>query len=102
MIQDRPVYEEMARRGSRGVLPWLAGNLLVRAGIWGIILLLLAWPVTFYLRVSDFGLIFFLALVASAGVFTLGSLLKKLSYKIALREGIDVAGILQGKDDDKP
>lgn len=102
MLQDRPLYEELARLGSRGRWFWLVGNWLVYAGLLGIILLLLAWPAVLYFKIGDAGLLFFVLLVASAGLFTAGSFLKKISYRIALNEGIDVPKFLQGPDGPKP
>ena len=78
MLQDRPLYEEMVRTGSRGLWAWRAGNWLVRTGVIGIVLLLMA------------------------ALSTLGSFLKRLSYRIALGEGIDVASFLAGQDEPKP
>ena len=95
MQQDYPLYEEMVRRGSRGRWFWRIGSWLYYTGILGIVLLLIAWPVVFYFRSSDAGLLFFLLLLLMAAIFTAGSLLKRASYRIALGEGIDVAGYFQ-------
>lgn len=102
MLQDQPLYEEMVRTGSRGLWAWRAGNWLVRTGVFGIVILLIVWPGIFYFKVSESGLIFFGVLLFMAALFTLGSFLKRLSYRIALGEGIDVANFLAGRDDEKP
>ncbi|MDD2805581.1 MAG: hypothetical protein PHV33_08505 [Elusimicrobiales bacterium] len=102
MLQDRPLYEEMVRLGSRGRWVWRIGNWLVRAGLFGIIFLLIVWPVVFYFKISDAGLLFLVVLFLMAALFTLGSFLKRLSYKIAFGEGIDVAKFLAVEDEDKP
>ncbi len=95
MLQDYPLYEEMVRRGSRGRWFWRIGSWLYYTGILGIVLLLIVWPVVFYFKISDAGLVFFLLLLLMAAVFTAGSLLKRASYRIALGEGIDVAKCFQ-------
>ena len=56
----------------------------------------------FYFKVGESGLLFTLVLFAMAALFTLGSFLKRVSYKIAFGEGIDVARFLTVKDDTKP
>jgi hypothetical protein len=101
MLQDYPLYEEMVRRGSRGRWFWRIGSWLFYISVIGICLLLAVWPVVLFFSISDFGLMFFVALVLLAGLFTLGSFLKKVSYKIALGEGIDIAAYLAGGDDAK-
>ncbi|HCC47751.1 MAG TPA: hypothetical protein DEQ38_06495 [Elusimicrobia bacterium] len=102
MLQDYPLYEEMVRLGSRGRWVWRIGNWLVYTGVIGIIFLLIIWPVVFYFKISDAGLIFLVALFIMAALFTLGSLLKRLSYRIALGEGIDVVKFLTVEEDGKP
>lgn len=101
MLQDRPLYDEMARLGSRGRWFWLAGHWLVYAGLLGIVLLLLGWPAVWYFKISDAGLLFFVLLVLAAALFTLGSFLKRISYKIAMDEGIDIVKFFRGQDDVK-
>lgn len=90
MQPDQPLYDEMVRRGSRGRWFWLVGHRLRLAGICGIILALALWPVVFYFRIGDFGFYFALALFVLAGLFTLGTFLKRVSYKLALKEGLDI------------
>ena len=95
MQQDYPLYEEMVRRGSRGRWFWRIGSWLYYTGILGIVLLLIIWPVVFYFRISDAGLLFFVLLLLMAAIFTTGNLLKRASYRIALGEGIDVVKYFQ-------
>lgn len=102
MQQDQAVYEEMLRRGSRGRLFWLAGSRLRSAGLLGIVLLLLVWPVGLYFRIPDIWLILFLGLLAMAAVFSVGSFLKNISYRIALAEGLDLARCLAAAEPPKP
>lgn len=101
MLQDRPLYDEMTRLGSRGRWFWRVGQWLVYAGLAGIILLLLLWPAVWYFKIGDAGLLFFLLLVGAAVMFTLGSFLKRISYKIAMDEGIDIVKFFRAQDDAK-
>lgn len=98
MQPDYPLYEEMVRTGSRGRWFWRIGSWLYYTGLLGIILLLIVWPVFFYFKISDAGLLFFVLLILMAALFTLGAFLKKVSYRIALGEGIDIARYLQGPE----
>lgn len=102
MQQDHAVYEEMLRRGSRGLWFWRLGSWLRNTGILGIIFLLLVWPVGLYFKIADVWLLLFLALVLMAGLFTLGVFLKKISYKIAVSEGLDIIKCLTGTEPRKP
>lgn len=86
------------RRGSRGRWFWRIGSWLYYTGLLGIILLLIVWPVSFYFKISDAGLLFFVLLVVMAALFTAGAFLKKVSYRIALAEGLDIAKYLQGPE----
>lgn len=90
MQPDQPLYDEMLRRGSRGRWFWLVGGWLRLAGLGGLVLALVLWPAVFYFRIGDFGFYFALALFGAAGLFTLGTFLKRVSYRIALGEGIDL------------
>lgn len=86
------------RRGSRGRWFWRIGSWLYYTGTVGIILLLIIWPVVFYFKVGDAGLLFFVLLVLMAALFTAGTFLKKVSCRIALGEGLDIAKYLQGPE----
>ncbi len=90
MQPDHKLYLEMARRGSRGRWFWLAGVWLYLAGLVGICLILAVWPVMFYLRFGRTGIGYAVALLVMAGLVVLGSLLRRVSYRIALGEGLDI------------
>lgn len=98
MQQDQPLYEEMVRRGSRGRWFWRIGSWLYLAGLGGLVAILIAWPLGFYFKISDVWLLFFLALVLMAGLVTLGTFLKKISYRIALDEGMDISEYFRDTD----
>lgn len=95
MQPDQPLYDEMVRRGSRGRWFWLTGGWLRLAGICGIVLALVLWPAALYFRIGDFGFYFALGLFVSAGLFTLGTFLKRISYKLALKEGLDITAYFE-------
>lgn len=90
MHPDRPLYEEMVRRGSRGRWYWLAGSRLYSAGLMGIVLVLLVWPVAFYFKFGRTGIAYAVALVGAAAMAAVGSFLRRVSYRIALEEGLDI------------
>ncbi len=94
MVPDRPLYEEMVRRGSRGRLLWLLGRWLNLAGLFGIVLALAAWPVVLLVKLPGGGKAAGFAVLALAALYSLGFYLKRLSYRIAWSEGIDVAKFL--------
>ncbi len=98
MHPDRMLYEEMERRGLGGRRVLLAGLWLYNAGLLGVVLLLLFWPVNLYFKLGDAGFLFWLALMLSAALFVAGSLLKRIAYRIALSEGIDLAAFFSPKD----
>ena len=102
MQPDHALYEEMVRRGSRGRRFWLAGVRLYSAGVLGICLVLMLWPVAVFFRFGKTGIGYAVALLAMGGVAVLGSYLRKISYKIALGEGIDITKYFEkpagGKD----
>ncbi len=90
MQPDHKLYLEMARRGSRGRWFWLAGVWLYAAGLAGICHVLAVWPVMFYLRFGKTGIGYAVALLVMAGLVILGNLLRRVSYRIALDEGLDI------------
>ncbi len=90
MYPDRELYLEMVRRGSRGRWFWLAGSRLQSAGLVGIALVLAVWPVMVYFKLGRTGINYVAALLALAALVVLGSFLRKVSYRIALGEGIDI------------
>lgn len=96
MHPDRPLYEEMVRRGSRGRWFWLIGTRLYSGGLLGICLVLAVWPVMLYFRLGRTGIAYAVALFVLAGLAALGGLLRRISYRIALGEGIDITGYIGG------
>ena len=90
MQPDYPLYEEMVRRGSRGRWFWRIGSWLYPAGLLGIVLILIVWPVVFYFKFGKTGIAYAVTLLVMAGLSTLGSFLRRISYRIALDEGIDI------------
>lgn len=90
MQPDYPLYEEMLRRGSNGRWFWRIGIWLYSAGLLGIVIVLMVWPVAFFFKFGRTGLAYPLALLAAGLLATLGSFLRKVSYRIALGEGIDI------------
>jgi len=90
MQPDYTLYEEMVRRGSRGRWFWRIGGWLHSAGLLGIVLVLIVWPVVFFLRFGKTGISYAVIILVMAGLVVLGSFLKRTSYRIALGEGIDI------------
>ena len=101
MSLDYPLYEEMLRRGSRGRWFWRIGDWLCTAGILGFVLVLILWPFVFFFKVSDTGMAAAGSLVLMAAVYVLGNSLKKVSYRIALGEGIDIVKYFEQAGDEK-
>lgn len=91
MPLDYPIYEEMVRRGSNGRWVWRIGSWLYYAGLLGIILLLIVWPVVFFFKFGDVGIAFGAALLLMAGMFVLGNFLIRVSFRIAAGEGLDIS-----------
>ncbi len=91
MQPDHALYEEMVRRGSRGRRLWQAGVWLYSAGVLGICLILIVWPVAVFFRFGRTGIGYAVAILALGGLAVLGSFLRRVSYRIALGEGIDIA-----------
>ena len=91
MQPDHKLYEEMVRRGSRGRWFWRAGSWLYVAGLLGICLVLAVWPVAIFFNFGKTSIYYAVAIVAMGGLVVLGSFLKKISYRLALAEGIDIA-----------
>jgi hypothetical protein len=90
MQPDYPLYEEMLRRGSRGRWFWRAGTWLYAGGLLGIVIVLAVWPVVFFFRFGKTSLVYPVLLLAMAGLAAVGGALRRLSYRIALGEGIDI------------
>lgn len=90
MQPDYPLYEEMLRRGSRGRWFWRVGTWLYAAGLLGIVAVLAVWPVVFFLKFGKTGITYAVLLLVMAGLVVLGGALRRISYRIALGEGIDI------------
>ena len=101
MQPDHPLYEEMVRRGSHGRRFWRAGVWLYSAGLLGIGLVLMVWPVVFFFKLGRTGLAYPAALLALAALAALGSFLRRISYRIALGEGIDITKYFEKPADGK-
>ena len=101
MQPDYPLYEEMVRRGSRGRWFWRLGAWLYSAGLAGIVLVLIVWPVVFFFKFGKTGISYAVALVAMGWLSVLGSFLRKVSYRIALDEGIDITKYFEKARDGK-
>ena len=101
MQPDYPLYEEMVRRGSRGRWFWRLGAWLYSAGLAGIVLVLIVWPVVFFFKFGKTGISYAVALVAMGWLSVLGSFLRKVSYRIALDEGIDITKYFEKAGDGK-
>ena len=101
MQPDHALYEELVRRGSRGRWFWLAGVRLYAAGVLGICVVLMLWPIAFFLKFGKPGIGYAVAVLALAGLAVLGSFLRKVSYKIALGEGIDITRYFEKPADPK-
>lgn len=101
MQPDQQLYEEMVRRGSRGRWFWRAGSWLYSAGLLGIAFGLIVCPVLFYFKFGRMGIAYAVALLALCGVAVLGSFLRRVSYRIALDEGIDIAKYFEKAADEK-
>lgn len=90
MQPDHALYEEMVRLGSRGRWFWRVGVWIYLAGVLGICLVLIVWPVAIFFKFGMTGIGYAVALVALAALSVVGSFLKRISYRIALNEGIDI------------
>ena len=93
MSLDYPLYEEMLRRKSRAAIWWRVGDSFYYLG-----LLVAIFSIIIDLGHSAFSTIFnssfnhlwyLLAFVSGAVVFIAGVLLKRRSYTLAERDGID-------------
>lgn len=90
MQPDQALYEELVRRGSRGRWFWRIGVWLYAAGLLGICVVLVLWPMAVFFRFGRTGIGYAVAILALAGLAALGSLLRRAAYRIALGEGIDI------------
>lgn len=95
MFPDQKLYEEMMRRGSRGCAYWRTGTRLYSAGLVGVAAVLVVWPIVLFFRFGNTGLGYAGALIAAAALVVIGGFLRRLSYRIAMGEGIDVASFFE-------
>ena len=101
MQPDYPLYEEMVRLGSRGRWFWRIGAWLYSAGLLGIVFVLIVWPLVILFNFGKTGIFYAVALLAMGGLAVLGSFLRKVSYRIALGEGIDITKYIEKAGDGK-
>jgi len=91
MSLDYPLYEEMKRRGSSARYFWRYGDWLYYFGL----LVAIIWPlasstaVRLGAHISFFKVI--LIWLVFVALFFIGGSLKKVSYTIAKRDGIDIS-----------
>lgn len=78
------------RRGSRGRWFWRIGSRLTSAGVTGICVILIVWPVAVFFRFGRTGVAYAAAILAMGVLVVIGNVLRKISYRIALGEGIDI------------
>ena len=78
------------RRGSRGRWFWRIGCWLNSTGVAGIALVLIVWPVAVFFRFGKTGIVYAAVILAMGVLVVLGNVLRKISYRIALGEGIDI------------
>ncbi|MCX7816351.1 MAG: hypothetical protein N2317_02410 [Syntrophales bacterium] len=91
---DYPLYEKMLVRAPKAARLWLIGDLLFQVGF---LLIIMFLPILFYYLYEDGwvlgakigagGIIF------SFSVICIGIFLKRESYKLAIKAGIDVTKI---------
>lgn len=99
MSLDYPLYQEMLRRGSRARWFWRIGDWLCYTGILGFVFVLIMWPFIFFFKFSNTGMAAAAGLVMMAAVYVAGNSLKKVSYRIALGEGIDIVKYFENTED---
>lgn len=101
MSLDYPLYQEMVRRGSRGRWFWRIGDWLCYIGVMGLVLVLILWPLMFFSKYDNMGMAAAGGVFLMAAVYVLGSFLKKVSYRIALSEGLDITEYFEKAVDSK-
>ncbi len=87
------------RRGSRGRWFWRIGIWLNSAGVAGIALVLIVWPVAVFFRFGKTGIAYAAAILVMGVLVVLGNVLRKISYRIALGEGIDITQYFEKPSD---
>lgn len=89
--KDYPLYEKMEGKSPRAAKYWMMGDRLYHAGLF---LTMLCIPAVFYVYTqmgsSEIFIWMMGALLGSMGIFTVGIYLKRESYKLAIKAGIDI------------
>ncbi len=89
--RDYPLYEKLKKKCPKASKYWMAGDRFYHTGLF---LTMLCIPALFfvYTRTGTGGLFPWIigVLAGSVGVFILGIYLKRESYKLAIKAGIDV------------
>jgi hypothetical protein len=95
---DYPLYEKMKKKSPRAAKYWMRGDRLYHAGLF---LTMLCLPAVFYVytQMGSGGMFIWVVgvLLVSIGIFAAGIYLKRESYKLAIKAGIDVNQILNEK-----
>jgi hypothetical protein len=88
---DYPLYEKMKRKSPKASKYWIIGDRLYHAGLF---LTMLCLPAVFYVytQMESRGIFIWMigALSGSIGIFAVGIYLKRESYKLAIKAGIDI------------
>jgi hypothetical protein len=88
---DYPLYEKMKRKSPRASKYWMMGDRFYHAGLF---LTMLCLPAVFYVYTQMESREMFSwiigALLGSIGIFAVGIYLKRESYKLAIKAGIDI------------
>jgi len=88
---DYPLYEKMKRKSPRASKYWMMGDRLYHAGLF---LTMLCLPAVFYVytQMESSGMFIGMmgVLFGSIGIFAVGFYLKRESYKLAIKAGIDI------------
>jgi hypothetical protein len=88
---DYPLYEKMKRISPGASRYWIVGDRLYHAGLF---LTMLCLPAAFYVytQIGSGGMFIWAigALSGSIGIFAVGIYLKRESYKLAIKAGIDI------------
>ena len=88
---DYALYEKMRRKSPRAAGYWMAGDRLYHAGLF---LTMVSIPALFYIytRLEPGGMLYGMVglLAGSVGILALGIYLKRESYKLAMKAGIDI------------
>jgi hypothetical protein len=88
---DYPLYEKMKRKSPKASRYWIVGDHLYHAGLF---LIMLSIPALFFVYSQmESNIILgclFIVLIGSNGILVLGIYLKRKSYKLAIKAGIDI------------